>query len=228
MAKSNRKAAETYVLDYMGEVTKGGGNRLIYSSLFEAMNDAQFDEFVDKVEKQGSLAIWASNYDPNEMINYENLLRLSKKYGVNVEQQLVIYDADTGAKGLTSYKAIVGMAEFRKQRQMLVKKFSAAKDDTNIDDMTGQVMGVSRSTGISMPEITVLRNLGLTIMANELYNVKGGDLEAYKAFKNDLLTTGKTTTNSALRRGTIPKVLRTAHYLMRARGIDNNLDKRYG
>jgi len=228
MAK-NRKKAEEFVLEYMGEITTGGGNRIIYERLFKAMNDAQFDQFVNKVEKNGgSLAIWASNYDPKEMINYENIIKLSKKYGVEIEQQLIIYDADTGAKALTPHKAVVGLAEFRKQRQMLVKKFSAAKNDNQIDDLTGQPMAYSRATGISQPEITVLRNLGLDIMANELYNVKGGDVEAFKAFKNDLLTTGRTTTSGSLKKGTIPKVLRTAHYLLRARGIDNNLDKRYG
>jgi hypothetical protein len=109
---------------------------------------------------------------------------------------------------------------------MWVKKFSAAKDDTAIDDLTGQVMGDSRSTGISQPEITVLRNLGLTIMANELYNVKGGDQQALRAYKNDILTTGKTNTNSSLERGDIAKVLKTAYHWLRARGIDNNMNSR--
>jgi hypothetical protein len=228
MAKGNRKAAQDFVLGYMGELTQGGGNRVIYERLFSAMNDSQFDEFVERVEKLGSLSVWGSNYDPKEMIHYDTLLKLAKKYGLEIEQQLIIYDEETGVKTMTPYTAIVGTAELRKQRQMWVKKFSAAKDDHSIDDLTGQVMGDSRSTGISQPEITVLRNLGLTIMANELYNVKGGDLQALKAYKNDLLTTGKTNTNASLAKGDIAKVLKTAHYLLRARGIDNNLNKRYG
>jgi hypothetical protein len=228
MAKGNRKEAEEFVLGFMGELTEGGGNRVIYSRLFEAMNDAQFGDFVDKVEQLGSLSIWGSNYNPKEMIHYENLLRISKKYGVEIEQQLIVFDEETGIKSMTPYKAIVGTGELRKQRQMWVKKFSAAKDDHSIDDLTGQVMGDSRSTGISQPEITVLRNLGLTIMANELYNVKGGDLQALRSYKNDLLTTGKTNTNASLQKGDIAKSLKTAHYLLRARGIDNNMNKRYG
>lgn len=228
MSKPNRKGFEDHVLGYMGALTKGGGNRRIYESLFGSMNDKQFDAFVDKVEKLGSLSVWASNYDPQEMIQYETLLKLSEKYGVSIEQQLIIYDDDTGIKGLTAHKVVVGMAECRKQRQMLVKKISVAANDSSIDDLTGQVMGKSRATGISQPEITVLRNLGLRTMANELYNVKGGDLEALAAYKNDQLTTGKTNTNSSLRAGTIPKVLRSAYFLMRARGIDNNIGSRYG
>lgn len=225
---ANRKGFEEYILGFMGKLTKGGGNRRIYERIFKGMNDSQLALFVDKVEKLGSLSIWVSNFDPKEMIDYENILKLSKEYGVEVEQQLIIYDEDTGIKSVTPHKVVVGMVECRKQRQMLVKKFSAARDDSQIDDLTGQVMGDSRATGISQPEITVLRNLGLHTVANELYNVKGGDLDALKAYKNDLLTTGKTTTNGSLRKGSIPKVLRTAHFLLRARGIDGNIGRRYG
>lgn len=225
MAK-NRKGFEDFILTFMGKVTKGGGNRIIYERLFKAMNDKQFEEFMVKLEEIEVLAIWGSNNDPNEMIDWENLKKLAKEYGVSLEQKLVIYDEETNIKSMTPYTAIVGTDVLRKQRQMWVKKFSAAKDDTAIDDLTGQVMGDSRSTGISQPEITVLRNLGLTTMANELYNVKGGDQQALRAYKNDILTTGKTNTNSSLARGDIAKVLKTAHYLLRARGIDNNMNSR--
>lgn len=225
MAK-NRKGFEDFILTFMGKVTKGGGNRVIYERLFKALNDKQFDEFMVKLEEIGVLAIWGSNDNPDEMIDWENLKKLAKEYNVSLEQRLVIYDEETGIKSMTPYTAIVGTDVLRKQRQMWVKKFSAAKDDTAIDDLTGQVMGDSRSTGISQPEITVLRNLGLTIMANELYNVKGGDQQALRAYKNDILTTGKTNTNSSLARGDIAKVLKTAHYLLRARGIDNNMNSR--
>lgn len=227
MAK-NRKAFEDFTLTFMGKLTIGGGNRVIYDRLFKAMNDVQFEQFIATLEGGQSLCIWASNYDPREMIHYDNIIKLSKEYGVEIEQQLVVFDEDTGIKSLTAYKAIVGTAEIRKQRQMLVKKFSGAKNDHSIDDLTGQVMGDSRSTGISQPEITVLRNLGLQTMANELYNVKGGDNQALRAYKNDLLTTGKTTTNGSLKKGDIAKVLKTGHYLLRGRHIDNNMDKRYG
>lgn len=222
----NRKGFEDFILTFMGKVTKGGGNRIIYERLFKAMNDKQFEAFMVKLEEIEVLAIWGSNNDPNEMIDWENLKKLAKEYGVSLEQKLVIYDEETGIKSMTPYTAIVGTDVLRKQRQMWVKKFSAAKDDTKIDDLTGQVMGDSRSTGISQPEITVLRNLGLTTMANELYNVKGGDQQALRAYKNDILTTGKTNTNSSLARGDIAKVLKTAHFLLRARGIDNNMNSR--
>ena len=106
---------------------------------------------------------------------------------------------------------------------MWVKKFSAAKDDTMTDDLTGQVMGDSRATGMSLPEVMVLRYLNLPTVANEIYNVKGGDNKALKAFKNDIMTSGSADTNNALRNGDIVKVLRTAFRFFRGRHIDSNL-----
>lgn len=224
----NRKRFEDFIYGVMADVTEGGGNKIIYERLFSKMTDDHVEEFVQKLEAGQPLSIWASNYNPKETIRYENILALSKKYGVNIEQQLIVYDEETGIKTMTPYTAVTGVAELRKQRQMQVKKFSAAKDDYSIDDLTGQVMGDSRSTGISQPEITVLRNLGLYTMANELYNVKGGDLDALKAYKNDLLTTGKTSANASLKKGTGPKVLKYVHYLFRGRGLDTNMNKRMG
>lgn len=225
MAKGNRKAFEEYVLSFMKKVTKNGGNAVIYRRLFDKMNDAQMEDFVKQLEGGMSLSIWAGENNDDKIV-FENIRKLAKEIGLELEQQLIIVDEDTGVRSLTPYTAIVGTAEVRKQRQMLVKKFGAAKDDHSIDDLTGQVMGDSRATGVSQAEITVLRNLGLTTMANELYNVKGGDQEALKAYKNDLITSGKTTTNGSLKRGSIVKVLKTAARLMRGRHIDNNMDKK--
>ena len=191
------------------------------------MNDDQMEVFVVKLEAGLPFSLWFSNFDPQEMMDYENIRKMCSEYGLELEQQLVMYDEDTKIMSVTPHKAMVGSAEYRKQRQMWVKKFSAATDDYSVDDLTGQVMGDSRSTGISMPEITVLRNLGLYVMANELYNVKGGDVDALKAYKNDLLTTGKTNTNSALKRGTIAKSLSTSYYLLRGRHLNSNFNSRY-
>lgn len=222
----NRKVFEQIVIEAFSPVTKGGGNKVVYERLFAQMSDKAFEEFVQWLERGNSLALFASNYVPAEKLVYENLMTLCKKHGVEIEQQLVIFDEDTNIKSLTPYKAIVGRAEARKQRQMLVKKFSAARNDSDIDDLTGQPMGDSRATGISGPEITVLRNLGLPLMANELYNVKGGDADALKAYKNELLTTGKTTTAGSLRKGSGTKVLNTVYHLLRGRHIDSNINEK--
>lgn len=65
MAK-HRKAFEAYVLNFMGRITKGGGNRIIYERLFKQLNDEQMDQFVNALRNGGSLCIWASNFNKDE------------------------------------------------------------------------------------------------------------------------------------------------------------------
>lgn len=226
--KGNRKAFEAFVLEFMGALTEGGGNKTIYQRLFAKLDDNQIEEMVVRIEQGSPLSVWVSNWDTKEMIHFENIQKIAKKYGIQLEQRLIVKDPETGVKSMTPYTVTVGTIPIRKQRQMQVTKFSYAMHDYDIDDLTGQVTGDSRSTGISQPEITVLRNMGLETMANELYNVKGGDLDALRDYKNNLITTGVANVNASLRKGTIAKVLSTVYFLFRGRHIDSNLNKRNG
>lgn len=226
----SRKAAEEFLLTFMGEITKGKANQRIYAELFKNMNDQQFFEFVDRIEKglenKQSVPIWASNTDKNEDINFDNIIKLAKKYGVVLETQLIITDEATGIEFITPKTSYVGITEFRKQRQMLQKKFGAGKDDNTIDDLTGQVVGESKGGGISNPENQILKTLGLIVTGQELNDVRGGDLKALDAYKNELITTGSASVYQSLRKGGGVKSMKTLHYLLRQRFIDNNLNTR--
>lgn len=220
---SNRKAFEKLILDRMARVTEGGGNKVIYERIFKEASNDDIETMVQWLEQGNSLPIWSPGGIAKEELTYKNLMALCELDKVKIMQRIISYDEDTNIMSMSPNEAIVGRSELRAQRQFWAKKFNAAKNDYKVDDLTGQVSMESRATGISMPEITVLRGLGLPIMSNELYNVKGGDQDALKAYKNDLLTTGKTTTDGSLRKGSGTKVLSTVHFLLRGRLIDNNI-----
>lgn len=222
MSKVNRKASEEYLLTYMGRLTKGGYNRTVYEGLFKKLSNAEYDDFVQKVKEGRPLSVWYSNFDKEEMLDWGNLLTLCKDYGYDPEQHLIVYDSDTGARTVTPVKYIVGNVEVRKQRQHFFKKFGASKDDSQVDDLTGQVISHSQAASLSAPEVGVLMELGLTTTSHELYNVKGGDVGALKAYKNDLISTGKTTTLGSMRQGSGVKSLRTTQSFLRGRMLDNN------
>lgn len=223
---NNRKGCETFILEFMGKLTKGGHNRKVYEDLFKSLDDKQFEQFIDKIEEIGAFPIFASNWKKEEHVEWETIKALAVEYGVPLETQLIIYDEDSGMEVVTPETYLVGIAETRKQRQMLVKKFGAAKDDTSTDDLTGQVVGDSRGTGISSPEIKVLMALGLNTVAKELYDVRGGDKKALDIYRTELMETGQTNVNTSLQRGSGVKSLQTAHFLLRARHLENNLNKR--
>lgn len=160
------------------------------------------------------------------MIDYDLIVRLSKKWNIPLEQQVIIPDPDTGIFHTTPEKAIVGIVEVAKQRQVIVKKIGVSKHDYDVEDLTGQPTGDSKAGGISNPEINILIALGLTTVAKELASVKGGDIGAYREYKSQLSTTGVSNTNEALRNGTGVKSLQTAEWLLKGRHIVSNIGSR--
>lgn len=229
MTTANRKKAEKFLIDEMTSVTPNGGNGGIYKEFFGRMNDQEFDDYVAWLEAGNELAIWLSNTNRGDDVDFDDIVERCERLGRPVWQRIVSYDIDTGLKVMTPAKHFVGTAELMKQSQMWVKKISAAKDDKRVDDLTGQVMMESRATGLSIPEVHVFGgSLGLVNSVNELYTVKGGDVGALKAYRASLIEEGQASVNASLRRGDGAKVLSLAHFLLRGRLIENNLHSRNG
>lgn len=222
----NRKEIERDILELAKKFTIGGGNHKLYSELFGSLKDDQFAQFWNSICDNKFIPMFVDNFDPKEGISYDHMVKVAAEYGIPLEQQLVITDPDTGLQFTTPETALVGIAEARKQRQLQAKKFGASKHDYETEDLTGQPTGDSKAGGISNPEIQVLLSLGLPTLAKELADVRGGDAGAYRAYKNDILSSGRATTESALARGTGVKSLQTAHYLLMGQHIDNNLNAR--
>lgn len=222
----NRKAIQDDILFLAKRITPGGENHRMYTELFAKMDDEQFKKFWNGIYDSGFIPFVVDNYNQQEMIDYDGCVALAKELNIPLEQRLVMTDPDSGLEYTTPETCLVGFAETRKQRQLQAKKFGASKHDHDIEDLTGQPTGDSKAGGISNPEIQVLLSLGLKTMAKELADVRGGDQGAYRAYKNDILTGGETTTQSALERGTGVKSLQTAHWLLRGQLLDNNLHRR--
>lgn len=219
----NRKEIEKDIINLGERFTKGGGNGRLYKELFTKLNDDQFKKFWNSICDSGYIPMFVDNFDEKEMIDYDHTCALAETLDIPLEQRLVLVDPDTGLEHTTPETFVVGPAESRKQRQLQAKKFGAAKNDYEVEDLTGQPTGESKGGGISSPEIQVLLSLGLKTMAKELADVRGGDIDAYRAYKSDILASGQTTTQSALLRGTGVKSLQTGHFLLYGQHIDNTL-----
>lgn len=222
----NRKEIEKDILDFAGKFTPGGGNKTLYEDLFKKMSDEHFKSFWNSVYDNGFIPMFVDNFNRLEMIDYDKMCELAKELNIPLEHHLVMVDPDTGLEHTLPETALTGIAEVRKQRQLQTKKFGASKNDREIEDLTGQPTVDSKAGGISNPELRVLLSLGLSTTAKELADVRGGDIGAYRAYKNDILTSGETTTEASLIRGTGVKSLQTAHFMLRGEHIDNNLNAR--
>lgn len=226
MEQNKRNLIEKSILEFVKEITPGGGNHHIYKSLFKEMNDNQFDTFWEQIKKRGYIPIFLDNFNQEEMVDYNKLKSLSERWNIPLEQQVNFIDPDTGIIHTTPRPAMVGIVEVSKQRQIVVKKINIAKHDFDVDDLTGQPVGDSKGAGISNPENNILIALGLTTMAKELTAVKGGDINAYRQYKSDLVSSGTTTVQASLKAGNGAKSLRTAYWLLRGRHLDNNIINR--
>ena len=219
MKPEKRKEIEKGILDFVKEVTPGGGNHRIYTSIFKRLDDKQFETFWNQIVERCYIPIFLDNFDPKEMVDYAKLKELSEKWDIPLEQQVSFMDPDTGIRHLTPQKAMVGIVEIAKQRQIIVKKMGVAKHDFDVEDLTGQPVGDSKGAGVSNPENNIFVALGLTTMAKELASVKGGDLDAYRQYKSDLVSSGTTTTKGSLEAGSGVKSLQTADWLLKGRHL---------
>lgn len=226
MDKNKRKLIEEGILAFAKEITPGGGNARIYKNIFDTVNERQFEEIWESIKRNGYIPVFMDNFDQQEMIDYDAAIALGKKWGIELEQPVTFLDPDTGIVHTTPDNTVVGISEVGKQRQILIKKIGAAKHDFDVDDLTGQPIGDSKGAGISNPEVHMLLALKLPTMAKELAGVKGGDVGAYREYKNQLTTTGNTTVNSALKAGTGAKSLKTASWLLFGRHLDNTMGER--
>lgn len=223
MTPSKRKAIEQGILEFVKEVTPGGGNHRIYSALFKRLSDEHFIVLWEQIKKRCYIPVFLDNFDQKEMVDYAHLKTLSEKWKIPLEQQVTFIDPDTGIKHTTPQTAIVGIVEVAKQRQIVIKKMGVAKHDFDVEDLTGQPVGDSKGAGVSNPENNIFVALGLTTMAKELASVKGGDLGAYRQYKSDLVSSGTASVQGSLKAGSGVKSMQTAEWLMKGRHLIVNL-----
>ena len=161
-----------------------------YHRLLDNMNDKEFDRWMHYVkEGKWRLHIVA----PNLIINLknENLLKAADKAKCKLFHRIWMTDNATGRQYLTDNEYLVLTLPVRRQQQFLDEKMSVPDNDRQIDGMTGQVTGDSRSSSITNPEIQILASRKLDATLEELVNVRGGNMLAYGEFKRQAEETGE-------------------------------------
>jgi hypothetical protein len=80
MAK-NRKAAQEVILRMVKDLDPSGKNTTVYEDAFKRMNDAQFDNWMQAIEKnQDFVSLIVDNVNNNK-VTIENNLKVAKKWG---------------------------------------------------------------------------------------------------------------------------------------------------
>ena len=137
---ANRKAAETFILDFMDKILPGGENRALYEALFKDMSDRDFDKLMQDIKNGFVLPIIAPNLNDAKLDTTRNV-KLAKELGHSFFENIVLTDSDTGETYTTPHKYMVVDMPVRRQSQLLDKKMSTPSNNNVVDELTGQANG---------------------------------------------------------------------------------------
>ena len=193
----NRKKVEEYILTWIKKITQDENNVNLYKDLFKSMNNEEFDKFMESLKNGRILQIIVppdSKTDRN--IDVKRNIKLGKELGVEFYQHL-IYGPGGGfpTKVKTPIKFIVVDSPLRRLRQTVEKGISVSKDIKHIDILTGQVVGESQASKITLPELQLLNGMGVKDILVEFLKFRGGDLGANRAMMNYLMRYGTASMN---------------------------------
>jgi hypothetical protein len=218
-----RQATEAFVLKYIEKLMPGSENTQLYRDLFASMDDEQFDQFIQALEKEETtLAVIAPNFGKVKL-TVENNLALAQELGHNFFERLWIKPDDNSPAFLTPKEYLVMDLPLRRQAQVLVKKISIPEDNQSVDDLTGQPSGKSEAAKISYPETQVLAALNLDKTLNELLKYRGGDTQGFNAMNDSFSRTGGASQEAIKHLAGGVKSTQTLHTILLAMHLSNTL-----
>lgn len=187
----NRKAAEDFIIKYIGKIAPGATNSEIYKNLFAEMTDADFEQFISDLESgKKFLPIIVPNFS-NHGVTVENNLALAKELGHEFFQQLWYEGKNGDPSYLTPNKFLIVDLPVRRASQTLIKKISVPADNKTVDALSGQPTGDSKGARLSYPELQVCASMGLTKSMVELMKYRGGDNAGFTAMNAFISRYGK-------------------------------------
>lgn len=186
----NRKAAEEFCLNLLSRLDNNGPNRDIMAKRFSKMSDADFEAFVERIEKgEETLHLYVPNKGKHD-VSVERNLEIAKEIGHEFFEQVWLTDPVTGQVYLTPQKLLTLHLMIRRQQQTGDKKISVPTHNRTVDDLTGQPTGDSKGASISFPEFQVLFSKNLDKSLEELVKVRGGDEAAFREHNRLIMQTG--------------------------------------
>lgn len=194
----------------------------VYRQIFEGMDDAAFERFIQRCERGYVVPLIVPNMK-GPQISIERNLQVAEEWGHAFFERIWLTDPATGVTHLTPKKYLVIEWPMRRQQQTLDKKMSVPKDNSHIDDLTGQVTGESKGSSVTLPELQVLFSEGLNDTIIELIKVRGGDQEAFSVFEREIIQTGEASLANVAQTGTRPKSTTTVGTFLTSSHLRNDL-----
>lgn len=218
-----RKEATDYAVKLLSKFAGKNESVTEIETMFNSLSDKGFDEYMQRIlDGQETIPYIAPNLS-KVRLSVEKNLKIAEELKHEFFQRLWLTDPATGEVHLTPKKYLVIDLPLRRLQQHLHKKIKIPQDNQHVDEMTGQVTGVSKGSKISFPELQVLYSQGLNESIRELFKFRGGDEVAYKALNRDALLTGLPSMNSVDGGDTQVKATEILSILFKSAHLNNNL-----
>lgn len=222
MASKNRAETEQFILEVTDAIDRSKRSTKFMREQFEKMDDERFDKWMTELrEGRDFISVIMDNCQKHG-ISVENNLRVAKKYGIKMHQRIWTTDEATGVTTLSNHAYPIYYMPVRRQIETLENKRSVASDNKHIDELTGQVTGVSAASGISFPELLVMYSQGLDSSLVELMKYRGGDLKGNVMFNQSILNTGGVSIEALQQYKTSVKSTDTLNIFLRGMHYESN------
>lgn len=218
---SNREKATSELLKYIGKMSSDRKNIELYKTLLGKMSDKEFERYMSALADGSEILFFITPNLSKSKLSAERNVEIAKELGHEFYEYLELTDLETGLLHRTPVKYLVVDLPVRRQAQTLAKKIAIPKDNSRVDELTGQISGESTAS-LSMPELQNLYAQGLDDVVVELIKFRGGDEEGMRSLNNEIIQTGKGSTeaNSGDSRA---KSTDTLSIYLKGMHLDNNL-----
>jgi len=184
-----RKDFEKYVINLVHKLDPSGYNKKIYEEKFKKMSKQDYERMLEKLESgEHSIRLFAP-LDSEINLDFERNVNLAKEMGFDIYQKLTITRGDFVYTPDIEYPIMY--MNIRRAAQHILKNFNVHKNRNTRNRLTGQVAGNSASGRLTLPEVQVMKPLGLNNSLDEFLGVRGGDIQASNAMNGILFKNGK-------------------------------------
>lgn len=219
---SNRQAATAEIIRVIEKILPGSGNKEIYEKMLGGMTNAQFDEYMGKLERGEEILPMTVPNLSKKRLSVERNLKIGKELGHEFFQRLWLTEPSSGTTYLTPIPYLVVDLPLRRQAQVLNKKISLPESSSESDVLTGQATGPAKGASLSFPELQALHAQGLDRTIEELIKFRGGDEQAFRALKEEMINKGSVSLDS-IKTNSRVKSTETLATFLKAAHLDNNL-----
>ena len=220
---ANRKKATEYWLSLMADLRKGNRNIKMYETYLNSLTDKEFADLMKKCADKLIILPYYATVIEDPDVEVADCIRVGKKLKINFLQRIIKTSPVTGVKRLTPKAFLILYLPVRRQAQHLVKGKSTAENLKNIDALSGQVIGISKTAKISQPELLNLAAQGLHHGIYELIGVRGGNMAGLKVAKRSLINEGSYSLEKIKQLGSRAESIETANTILRAMLYTSNL-----